>query len=345
MISTPQMRKQGFAMTMEPLHQTSEENRNESRSHVSRHEDYFDFLRKHHIDYPDELDIGFMVLDKQHMILTANSAVPRMLDCSMDDIIGANFTDFVYNQTSTAPPFLSKPFDIRLRNLHNFFWARIFAREAANPEHGDKEIHLTVRDVTAQKQTEKELGWQLKVSFELENIIELLARPQVDMEWITRRVLTAAANLTQSKDGFISRIQHYNMPFTEMVLTDVYPSRSRITRQHIRLDNLCEDNPLGLLGQSLSTLRPFFTSPPTGHPPTVSLPQGHIPISGFLSVPVLLDDHPHGMIVLANPKTTYSPEHVKVVQRLAELYIIAIRRHRNDADIPHLDQSSPSLIS
>ncbi len=302
--------------------------------------DYFDFLRTDHIRIHDDLDIGLITLDRSNTILGTNHTAAKMLGKPGEELLGLPFMDFIYKNTHYPFELITlKPMDIRIKNGKAYFWARISARQALNPNTGTPEFQVTLRDITAQKQTEKELGWQLKVSTELESVMELLGRGDMDMEWITRRVLTAAVNLTQSGNGFISKIKKKDPEKLEIVLSDVYPPQDWIHKQSIHLPMDADKKTyMGLLGQSLNTLRPFFTTPPLGHPPLKRLPQDHIPISGFLSVPILMGKNPVGLMVLANPKFAYSQEHVKVVQRLTELYIIGRRRHQAEKEVIRLNR-------
>ncbi|MCA1787382.1 MAG: GAF domain-containing protein, partial [Desulfobacteraceae bacterium] len=106
-----------------------------------------------------------------------------------------------------------------------------------------------------------------------------------------------------------------------------YPENCNLEPQSICLaidDKGCYT---GLLGQSLHTHKPVFTTPTQARHSSGKLPQGHIPVRGCLSVPLILNHQPHGLLVLANPKNAYSQEMVKVVTRLTKLYTIALMLH------------------
>lgn len=84
-----------------------------------------------------------------------------------------------------------------------------------------------------------------------------------------------------------------------------------------------------LWGHALNTGEPFFTNLPEDHLSFSGLPEGHIPIKCFLSVPVKYTDKLVGQIALANPEKNYSDHDLMVVSRLAALYALAINRYRN----------------
>ncbi|MCG8563588.1 MAG: GAF domain-containing protein [Desulfobacterales bacterium] len=308
--------------------------------------DYFDCLRKTPSRTHDMLDLGHIILDHDQVILSANTTICEMLGYPKEQIEGSRFADLIYKKFPLDLKNLrGKPFDIRFRNRHSFFWAKILTQDYFNPNNGELETRVTFRDITAQKLAEKELGWQLKVSTEMESILELMGRNTLDMKWISRRILTAAINLTQSKNGFIAKIHETDAHGLAMVMGEVYPQVGWAGQKTLFLHQDKNNFFMGLLGQSLNTLRPFFTTPPSGHPPLEGLPQDHIPIHGFLSVPMLMEKNPTGLIVLANPKNAYSQEHVKVVQRLSELYIIAERRHLAESEVIRLNRLKNGLAS
>ena len=62
----------------------------------------------------------------------------------------------------------------------------------------------------------------------------------------------------------------------------------------------------GLLGYSLDTGESFYIQNPELHPAAHGLPEGHVPVLQFLSVPVKYSDNIIGQIVLGNPKKGYT---------------------------------------
>lgn len=83
----------------------------------------------------------------------------------------------------------------------------------------------------------------------------------------------------------------------------------------------------GLLGYSLDTGDSFFTHDPKNHPAANGLPPGHEHVSQFLSVAVKNEDDILGQIVLANPKEKYSQEHLKIAEKIADIYAIVLKHY------------------
>lgn len=82
----------------------------------------------------------------------------------------------------------------------------------------------------------------------------------------------------------------------------------------------------GLLGYSLDTGESFFIHNPALHPASHGLPEGHEPVSQFLSVPVMYEGDIIGQIVLGNPKGDYTSEDVDMADTIADIYGIALKQ-------------------
>ncbi len=81
----------------------------------------------------------------------------------------------------------------------------------------------------------------------------------------------------------------------------------------------------GLLGYSLDTGESFYINKPELHPASHGLPEGHVPVSQFLSVPVIFDKNILGQIVLGNPEKDYTSMDVDLTDTVADIYAIAIK--------------------
>lgn len=86
----------------------------------------------------------------------------------------------------------------------------------------------------------------------------------------------------------------------------------------------------GLLGYSLDTGESFFIHNPANHPAAHGIPEGHEPVSQFLSVPVLYEGDILGQIVLGNPERDYTSEDVDMADSIANIYAIALKMILSD---------------
>jgi signal transduction histidine kinase len=86
-----------------------------------------------------------------------------------------------------------------------------------------------------------------------------------------------------------------------------------------------------LWGHCLNTKRGFYTNSPGAHERSIGLPEGHVPLRNFLSVPAIMGDRLVGQIALANCPAGYTERSLALVKRLAELLAVAIERTRGES--------------
>ncbi|MCE5214965.1 MAG: GAF domain-containing protein [Methanobacterium sp.] len=82
----------------------------------------------------------------------------------------------------------------------------------------------------------------------------------------------------------------------------------------------------GLLGYSLDTGESFYIHNPALHPAAHGLPEGHAPVSQFLSAPVKYNDNIIGQIVLGNPEKDYTSFDVDLADTIADIYAVALKK-------------------
>jgi PAS domain S-box-containing protein len=83
----------------------------------------------------------------------------------------------------------------------------------------------------------------------------------------------------------------------------------------------------------LNSLVPFVCNDPENDLSSIGLPEGHLVIEKYLSVPVMLGDDLVGQIAVANPGRDYGPVDVNDLRRLANHFALAIQRLRYEESI------------
>ncbi|MCF8093332.1 MAG: PAS domain-containing protein [Desulfotignum sp.] len=294
--------------------------------------DMCDFLRNDHFRFYDNLPFGYLTLDQEGWVVDINHTAAGMLGAPGQQLRGQNFFSLLdpgdlqilkkkrYGLQNMGT---ASRINLRIKNNGTRTWIKACIMETGSSD--DNCLCLALTDITTQKQTEKELGWQLRVMMELDTITDALSQPDPDYNRITRSILTAAADLTQSRNGFISRLLCRTHSSVEMMLDQIYPEPCDLEPRSMTLTLDDTGSYTGSFGKALNLGRPFFTTPTHTHLTTIKLPKGHIPVDGFLSIPLILNHELKGLMVLANPENTYSQEMVKVVRRLAKLYIITLK--------------------
>lgn len=146
-------------------------------------------------------------------------------------------------------------------------------------------------------------------------------------------VLNYAKVFTKSQYGYVSSIDPetgHNLCHT---LTGMIGDSCRISQYEKGI--IFPVGPDGkypaLWGHCLNTRKAFFTNAPATHPTAGSLPDQHIPLFSFLSVPAIIGSELFGQISLANAPGGYSDRDLDGVKRLAAIYALAIQREQTQA--------------
>lgn len=145
---------------------------------------------------------------------------------------------------------------------------------------------------------------------------------------ISHRVLQQAKKLTGSRYGFVGYIdpktQHLVCPTLTREIWDAcrIPDKTTVFKK-LR----------GLWGWVLKNRKPLLTNVPSQDPRSSGTPHSHLPVERFLSAPAMIGDVVFGQVAVANAVQDYREEDALLMQRLADLYALAIQRFRADLDM------------
>jgi DNA-binding CsgD family transcriptional regulator len=191
-------------------------------------------------------------------------------------------------------------------------------------------LHYAI-NTTERKRAEDLLKWKHLVDEALTELYKPLISKATSIEEMTIAILNHARKLTGSIHGYVSEVDlstgdNICHTLTEMMRGDqckVSPADQRIIFPR-------GDDGLygGLWGYSLNTLEPFFINSAETHPASTGLPEGHVSIKRFLSVPVVIDGELVGQIGLANKEDDYTEQDLEAICRIAEFYALAVQRRR-----------------
>lgn len=163
---------------------------------------------------------------------------------------------------------------------------------------------------------------------ELDSIKDLILTGELSsLKEISQMILEVSKRLTQSQYCYVAYVDPENkdsvgISFSHMTESCEYYERIGEARFPQRKDGTYG----GLLGYSLDTGESFYVHDPASHPAAHGIPPGHVPVDQFLSVPVLNRGEILGQIVLGNPIEDYSAHHLKIVNKIADVYGVALRK-------------------
>ncbi len=186
-------------------------------------------------------------------------------------------------------------------------------------------------DITERRKSENDLHDQLALNMALAGISGSVISKSFTVSEMAYMVLEYARLLSDSEHGFVSEIDPEtgnNIGHALTKMTDTCPAMGKEGSVLFKkgMDGLYP----GLWGYALNTSRDFFTNDPGGHPASKGVPDGHIGVTRFLSVPVLFGGTLVGQIALANSVRDYTEADLKMARRLGSIFAMAIIRIRND---------------
>ena len=186
-------------------------------------------------------------------------------------------------------------------------------------------------DITQRKRAEDALRRELEVSSAMAGLAATLISHNEGVESITPLVLEEARRLTGARHGFISEIYPRDPSQLKHLFAGPTGEKCPISNLYQKSIGQSADHSFkGLWGRALNVRQGYFTNSPHSHPDWSNLaPSGHIPLERFLAVPAVIHGELVGQIALANPPSDFTDQDLVTVQRLADLFALAIQRSRN----------------
>ena len=211
-----------------------------------------------------------------------------------------------------------------------YFEAR-YAPETT-PDGKVSSVVTVTRNITAQKQTEKAFALEAEISHNMAELSRTLLREDV-LDTVAELILNVAQRLTHSDCGYVGYIDSDTQKLVIPVMTrDVWTACMK-PGSNVPFDE-CE----GLWGWVLQNKEPILSNAPENDERNNVNPERQLPVHRFLSVPAVINDELVGQISLANSENNYTEKDLEIVQRLANLYAIALQRGQvarelNDAKV------------
>ena len=187
-----------------------------------------------------------------------------------------------------------------------------------------------LKDITALKEYELALEKENKINKALANLAKKLLEP-ISLEKISDNVIEYARKLTDSQFCIIGAVEGGELK--ECIIPPETLKKCQL-----------EEEPRmgGLYDWIMENRKPILSNNPQEH---ISLPEGHLEIKNLLIVPALLQEEFVGIIALANKDGDYDKKDIEIVERLADLYSIAIKRKQDEEKNSIIIQKFLKIVS
>ncbi len=177
------------------------------------------------------------------------------------------------------------------------------------------------------KRADNELARQRMIDRSLAELSALLLTTFA-IEEISFMVLETSKKLTGARFGFVGSIDSASGKLVSHTLTKDIWEQCNIPDKSIVFEHFS-----GLWGWVLQHRQPIMTNTLDQDERATGVPEGHLPITGFLGVPVMLYDQILGIIALANPEQPFSDLDLQAAKRLATLYAFALQRRQTEEQL------------
>ncbi len=180
-------------------------------------------------------------------------------------------------------------------------------------------------DITDKKNTMEQLREELTINEAMTDLSSQLLKPGISIREISHLILDYTKAFTNSEHGYAGTIDPENGDLVLHTFTQMIAEGCEVEDKKFRFPKVNGKYPR-LWGHALNTLQPFYTNNPDGHEMSEGTPKGHIKLTNFLSVPVIMHNKLVGQVALANAEKPYNKEDLEHVIRLSNLYSLAIEK-------------------
>jgi PAS domain S-box-containing protein len=192
---------------------------------------------------------------------------------------------------------------------------------------GRRLLHGVFRDVTERKRAQQALAREAEVNATLARLSRALLA-QSGLEHVSELVLEAAKRLTESRFGYVGYLDQETGNLVSPTLSREIWRDCQVPDKTVVFDKFG-----GLWGWVLHHRRPILANRPAEDSRSTGVPEGHIPVERFLSVPAMAGDRLVGQVALANARRDYQAKDQEVAERIASIYALAIQRRRAEVEL------------
>lgn len=256
----------------------------------------------------------------------------------LDSSVGRSWTRLLHPEDAEAH---NTAFEAAFRNRHPFtheFRARRadgqyrWLSSSGRPLGEDRFVGVTI-DITERRQAEERLKRNNAVLRAI-NLVFSQTLGAASEEELARISLEVAEDLTGSAIGFLGEIDAATGRLDGFYFSD--RSRAAYASAAEGADELPHGRSAlglaihGIYGQVLREGQGLIVNDPAAHPAGVGTPDGHLPLTAFLGVPLKQGACVRGMIGLGNREGGYRSEDLEAAEALAPAIWHALRSKRSE---------------
>ena len=256
------------------------------------------------------INSAIWILDHEQRILRSNKAAERIFQHPPKDFIGKHCWEIVHGTREAIPgcPLLRSKQSLRRESMELPLGKR-WVKISADPILDEKgryagAVHI-VSDITERKLAEealRESERKLRIYNKISNIFLLASHEDMYSE-----VLTIIRTVTKSRLGIFGYIDETENWVCSSLTRDVW-GQCQVPDKHIIFP---KEKWAGIWGRAMLEKWTLWSNEP------FKTPEGHVPITCAMAVPILYAGQLIGNIALANKETPYDEADVALVETIA----------------------------
>lgn len=199
-------------------------------------------------------------------------------------------------------------------------------------EFNDQEYNAAfIRDISERKEFENQFIQEAAVNAAMSELTKNILMAQSIGE-IASDILETARQVTGSQLGYVGYIDQTTGSLVCPTMTHEIWDQCGVPGKSIVFEKFA-----GLFGWVLTNKKSLMTNEPTTDSRSSGTPPGHIPITRFLSAPAFHGDTVVGQIALANSYRLFTEKDLLLVERMAAIFALGLRRRQAEEDLLNLN--------
>lgn len=293
--------------------------------------------------------LSYQSLDENGVLLDINPTWSNILGYNRDEALGKNFGSFLH--PSQVLLFKERfPKFKATGNVKNVLFKMVkkdgtqidVSYEGLVGYTADgkfKQTYCTFKEITEEVRAKEALIKAKDLAEKSEQYSKTMAKlskeiinGELSLNMIANLIYENSLALTNSEFGYVSTIDPINGDNIVHSLGAMMKNKCNVGYGSIIFPKGPDGYP-ALWGHPLNTLEGFFSNTPTKHPKAHGLPEGHLALTNFLSIPVIIRERLVGQIALANKQGGFTEEDLKIVEEIGTLYGLAIYRKETESEL------------
>jgi PAS domain S-box-containing protein len=188
------------------------------------------------------------------------------------------------------------------------------------------------RDISGRRENERVLLRESRINLAQAEIVRALTAPDSTIENIAAAAYRWTLRVTGAHHVYVGSVEPPDGALFLYNRDEMQKTLCALDRRVVVFHRGDGGYP-GLWGHSLNTGTAFYTNQAASHPMAAGLPEGHVPVDQFLSVPCHFEGKLVGQICAANPGRDFTDEDLQAVEVLAGLFALAVCRKRAETEL------------